>query len=77
MDDEFAFIVLGITFFLGVILLLSGFADLSVAINPDTWLSDFLKAVRAGGTGALKIFVGLILTGFVVAPGAVKVIFQR
>jgi len=77
MDDEFGLIVLGVTFFLGVLLLLSGFADLSVAINPDTWLSDILNAVRAGGTGALKIVVGLILTGFVVAPDAVKVIFQR
>ena len=77
MDDEFGLLVLGVTFFLGVIFLLSGFADFSVAINPDTWLSDFLNALRAGGTGALKIIVGLVLMGFVVAPGAVKVIFQR
>jgi len=79
MDDEdyFKLIILGTTFFLGFIILLSGLADVSLAINPNTWFSDVLNALRASGTGALKVIVGIILIGYVVAPNAVKVILSR
>jgi len=78
VTDENVFTALCIiAFFLGVILIISGFADLGVAIRPENFMSDLLESLSRGGTGALKITVGLVLIIAVIAPNSLRVIFRR
>lgn len=77
-DEEGVYLILMvIAFFFGLLLTLSGFADLGQALNPDFFLLNPLGSLSNGGTGSLKITVGVILMIAVIAPNALKVIFQR
>jgi len=76
-DQDTIFTILTIiAFFLGVILIVSGFADLGKAFGPDI-LSNPLDSLSIGGTGTLKVVVGVVLTIAVIAPSSLRVIFKR
>ncbi len=69
MFDVWGSVFFGFVFCLGGIFFLSGLADLYVVLNVDIWISNFSSALRVIGTGALKIFSGVFLIGFVIGPG--------
>lgn len=61
-----------IAFFLGLILLLWGFSDLSWMFNSE----NPFGFIQAGGTGTMKILIGFGLMVAVIAPQALKVIIS-
>jgi len=67
--DVWGSIFFGLVYCLGGIFFLSGLADLCVVLNVNIWISNFSSALRVIGTGALKLFSGVFLIGFVIAPG--------
>ena len=66
-----------IAFLVGLILLATGFSDLGSALNFDLLLSNPLESLSNGGIGSLKVVVGVVLIIGVIAPNALKVIFNR
>jgi hypothetical protein len=77
MDDGIVTILKIVAFIAGLILIISGFADLGIAITPENFLTHFLAILSGIGTGTLKITVGVVLVVAVIAPEALRVIFSR
>jgi len=79
MSDEDTIILslVVITFIAGLLLIASGFADLGSALSLDSVLEDPVGTLTKGGTGGLKVTVGVVLVIAIIVPGALKVIFRR
>ena len=60
-----------ISFIIGSIFLLSGFADIGGLEN-----NNFAGALSSGSVGTMKILVGLILETLAIAPSAIRIIIQ-
>lgn len=77
-DEDTIFIILQIiAFFIGLLLIASGFSDLGRALSLDTLLTTPLDSLSGGGTGTLKIIVGVVFVIAVIAPNALRVVFER
>jgi uncharacterized membrane protein HdeD (DUF308 family) len=69
-------ILLVVTFVIGILLIISGIADMGSALKVDNLINNPLDSMTVSGVGVVKAIMGLALVLAVIAPQALKVIIS-